>query len=111
MCSSDLARIAAPLYNIAFMAMALAAVIGGQFSRIGYGPRIGMVAAAALVTRTLGFAIQGVASHAPALNVAQYAIPMLATVVSALIIFAPRRRRRREALVPAPLERPLGLAA
>jgi lipopolysaccharide export system permease protein len=105
------ARIAAPLYNIAFMAMALAAVIGGQFSRIGYGPRIGLVAAAALVTRTLGFAIQGAASQAPALNVLQYATPLIATGVSALILFAPRRRPRPKALIQTPLERPLGVAA
>jgi lipopolysaccharide export system permease protein len=104
-------RIAAPLYNFAFMAMALAAVIGGQFSRIGYGPRIGIVAAAALVTRTLGFAIQGVASQAPELNVLQYATPLAATAVSALILFAPRRRGGASGLIPAPLERRLGLAA
>jgi lipopolysaccharide export system permease protein len=105
------ARIAAPLYNIAFMAMALAAVIGGQFSRIGYGPRIGLVAAAALITRTLGFAIQGAASQAPALNILQYATPLIATGVSALILFAPRRRPRPKALIQTPLERPLGVAA
>lgn len=105
------ARIAAPLYNFAFMAMALAAVIGGQFSRIGYGPRIGIVAAAALVTRTIGFAIQGVAGQAPELNILQYAIPLAATAISALILFAPRRAARSKGSLPAPLERRLGLAA
>ena len=49
-------RLSAPLYNIAFMAMALAAVIGGPFSRLGYGRQIIAVAAAAVVVRLLGFA-------------------------------------------------------
>ncbi len=40
-------RLAAPLYNIALMAMALAAVLGGSFSRLGYGARMGVVAGAA----------------------------------------------------------------
>jgi lipopolysaccharide export system permease protein len=105
------ARIAAPLYNLAFMAMALAAVIGGPFSRLGYGPRIALVAGAALVTRTLGFAAQGAAGQAPDLNVVQYLTPLAATAVSALILFGPRRRRRGQSPAPLRAERPLGLAA
>jgi lipopolysaccharide export system permease protein len=105
------ARMAAPLYNFAFMAMALAAVIGGQFSRLGYGPRIALVAAAALVTRTIGFAVQGAASQAPAWNFAQYLPPILATVVCALILFGPQRARRRRPPVVVARSRTLGLAA
>jgi lipopolysaccharide export system permease protein len=93
------------------MAMALAAVIGGQFSRIGYGPRIGIVAAAALVTRTLGFAIQGVASQTPELNILQYITPLAATAISTLILFAPQRVARSKNPIHAPVERRLGLAA
>jgi lipopolysaccharide export system permease protein len=81
------ARLAAPLYNLAFMAMALAAVLGGSFSRLGYGRRIALVSAAALVTRTLGFAIQGVAGSAPLMNLAQYLVPALAMCGAAVILF------------------------
>jgi lipopolysaccharide export system permease protein len=105
------ARFAAPLYNLAFMAMAMAAVLGGSFSRLGYGRRIALVSAAALVTRTLGFAIQGIASSAPAMNLAQYLVPALAFAGSAAIIFAPPRKPGSE---PAPtgLRRlPLGATA
>jgi lipopolysaccharide export system permease protein len=84
-------RLATPLYNIAFMAMALAAVIGGAFSRMGYGARIAAVAAAALVARTLGFAVQAAAGAHPALNVVQYLAPILATLISAMVLFGRRR--------------------
>ena len=89
------ARLAAPLYNIAFMSMALAAVIGGTFSRMGYGLRIGAVAVAALFARTLGFAVQGAAAGAPVLNVLQYGIPILATLISARVLFGPETGRLR----------------
>ena len=86
-------RIAAALYNIAFALMGLAAVIGGAFSRRGYGARIAAVAVAALVTRTLGFGAQAVASGGSALNVLQYLIPVMAALVAGIILFAPQRER------------------
>ena len=70
------ARLASPLYNITFMAMALAAVIGGAFSRLGYGRRILQVCAAAAVIRILGFGAQAACASQPWLNLIQYAIPI-----------------------------------
>lgn len=81
------ARIAAPLYNLAFMSLALAGILGGGFSRMGYGTRIASVAGAALVLRVLGLAVQGVASHTPQLNCLQYATPVLAVAGSAIALF------------------------
>ena len=69
-------RIVGPLYSLAFMAMALTAVIGGSFSRLGYGARIGAVALAALVVRVAGFGAQAAAGSASSLNLAQYLIPL-----------------------------------
>src|SRR5262249_50841664 len=40
------ARLATPLYDLAFMSLALAAVLGGAFSRLGYGMRIAVAAGA-----------------------------------------------------------------
>ena len=95
-------RLAAPLYNIAFMAMALAGVIGGSFSRVGYGARIAAVAAAALVVRTLGLAAQIAASAQPSLNALQYAAPLIATLVAAVVVFgSPARAERRPRAVGA----------
>ena len=87
-------RIAAPLYNIAFMAMAFAAVVGGAFSRLGYAGRIGVVAAVAMTVRTFGFAAQAAAANAPILNLLQYAIPIVSAAAAiAMVIAGPSRRR------------------
>ena len=72
------ARLATPLYNIAFMAMALAAVIGGPFSRLGYARRIVAVGAAAALARILGVGAQALCDSAAWANVLQYAIPLAA---------------------------------
>jgi lipopolysaccharide export system permease protein len=94
-------RIAVPLYNLAFMAIAAAAVIGGAFSRLGYGARIAVAAGGALVTRTLGFAVQAAAGSAADLNWLQYAVPLGAMAVAWWVLFgAPRQSGR--ALGPAP---------
>ena len=70
------ARLAGPLYIIAFMAMALAAVIGSTFSRLGYGRRITAVSAAAMVVRIVGFAVQPACDDNAWLNIIQYAVPV-----------------------------------
>jgi lipopolysaccharide export system permease protein len=72
-------RLASPLYNLAFMAMALAAVIGGSFNRLGYGPRIAAIGAAAALVRIIGFAVQAACDDTAALNVLQYVVPIAAT--------------------------------
>lgn len=72
-------RLASPLYNIAMMAMALAAVIGGSFSRMGYGKRIAAIGAAAAVVRIMGFGVQAACDDSAWLNVLQYAVPIAAT--------------------------------
>jgi lipopolysaccharide export system permease protein len=84
------ARIAASLYNIAFMAMALSGVLGGSFSRTGYGRRIAVVCAAAIVLRILGFGLQALAQAAPAMNVLQYAGPIGAAWLAFRQIFGGR---------------------
>jgi lipopolysaccharide export system permease protein len=86
-------RIAAALYTLAFMAMALTAVIGGSFSRMGYGARIAAVACAALLVRVAGFSVQAAAGSAPVWNLAQYLIPLGAAVAALCLLFAGARRR------------------
>ena len=72
------ARLAEPLYNIALVALALSAVLGGGFSRLGYGKRILTAIAVAAVTRIAGFGVQSVADDEVWLNVLQYAVPLVA---------------------------------
>jgi lipopolysaccharide export system permease protein len=103
------ARIATPLYNIAFMAMALSAIIGGGFSRLGYGRRIATMGAIAAVVRIAGFQVQAAAEDEAWLNVLQYVVPLAATAFAFRSIFKQRvsryiditRRPARIAGVPA----------
>ncbi|WP_091738648.1 LPS export ABC transporter permease LptF [Phenylobacterium immobile] len=81
------ARIATPLYNIAFMALALGAIIGAGFSRTGYGRRIAVFGAIAAVVRILGFVVQAGAEDAAWMNILQYLVPLAATVFALRTIF------------------------
>jgi lipopolysaccharide export system permease protein len=71
-------RFAGPLYNIALMSMALAAVLGGGFSRMGYGKRIAAIGAAAAVVRIVGFGVQAACEDDRWLNALQYVVPLAA---------------------------------
>jgi len=73
-------RLSSPLYNIAFVAMALAAVIGGPFSRLGYIPRIMAVSASAAGLRLLGIGVLAASSGATWVNALQYLVPIVATL-------------------------------
>ncbi len=70
------ARLSAPLYNITFVLLAVHAVIGGAFSRVGYARRILAASGAALVIRILGFGAEAACDGAPWLNLLQYAVPL-----------------------------------
>ncbi len=83
-------RFTAPLYNIAFMIMAFATVIGGSFNKMGYTTRMAAVAATALILRTLGFAVQAAAGGVPALNLLQYLLPIGAAAVAGAILSSGR---------------------
>ncbi len=100
-------RIATPLYNIAAMAMALAAILGGGFSRMGYARRMATVGGIAIVVRVLGFVAQSAAEGNVWINIVQYAIPILATAFALRSIFRQRVsrfidvRRRPSRIAPA----------
>lgn len=76
------ARLASPLYNIAFMTLALQAILGGGFSRLGYGRRIAVVSAIAALARILGFQIQAACEDEAWLNIGQYIVPMLTITIA-----------------------------
>ncbi|WP_374468610.1 LPS export ABC transporter permease LptF [Phenylobacterium sp.] len=87
------ARIATPLYNIAFMALALSAIIGGGFSRLGYARRIAVMGAVAAVSRILGFVVQAACEDSAWANVLQYAIPLAVIAFGLRAIFRQRVSR------------------
>lgn len=87
-------RLSAPLYNIAFALMALAAVLGGRYSRLGDTRRIITVCALAMFVRILGFVAQSASVDDTALNPLQYAVPIIAGGW-ALAVFLKRTRPAR----------------
>ena len=83
------------------------AILGGGFSRLGYGRRIAVVGGIAAVVRILGFVALSAAEGAVWVNVLQYAIPILATVFALRSIFRQRVSRfidvhRRPARIAPP---------
>jgi lipopolysaccharide export system permease protein len=102
------ARLSSPLYNIAFMAMALSAILGGGFSRLGYGRRIASSGAAAAVVRIVGFGVQSACDDSAWMNILQYATPLLATAIALRSVFRQRvsrfidMRRRPARIAPVP---------
>ncbi len=90
-------RIASPLLNIAFAMIALAALVGGDFNRRGYGARMAQAAVLALTLRLVALAIQAAARDEPALNIVQYALPIAVTAAAIWVTAANRRPRPRRA--------------
>ncbi|CAN5867821.1 LPS export ABC transporter permease LptF [soil metagenome] len=87
------ARLTTPLYNLTFMSFALLAIIGGGFSRLGYGRRIATVGALAVAVRILGFVIQAGSESEPWLNILQYVVPLGAMALALRGIFKQRVSR------------------
>lgn len=87
------ARLASPLYVFAFMAVALAAVIGGSFSRTGYGRRIAIASAVAITVRLLGFAVLSACGSNGWLNVLQYLLPIALAWFALRPLFRQRIKR------------------
>jgi lipopolysaccharide export system permease protein len=88
------ARLSSPLYNIAAMALALCAILGGGFSRLGYGRRIAALGAIAAVVRLIGFQVQSACEDEAWLNILQYAVPLAATWGALASIFRQKISRR-----------------
>ena len=105
------ARLASPLYNIAFMALALAAIIGGGFSRLGYGRRIVAIAAIAALVRLVGFLVQSACEESAWLNILQYAVPLAATWGAMATIFRQKVGRYIDISRPRPGIEPAGVRA
>jgi len=99
-------RIAAPLYIFGALLMAAGAVLGGGFSRLGYGRNIAVMAAIAAGVRILGFVAQAGAEDVIALNVLQYIVPLGGCAWGLRMVFRNKgrdmRRRARLAMARAP---------
>lgn len=87
------ARLSSPLYSLALMAIALAAVLGGAFNRLGYGRRIAVASLAAALVRIAGFGAQGLAIQSEWLNLLQYLVPLGTLAVCYALVFRQKVRR------------------
>lgn len=105
------ARIASTLYNIAAMALALCAILGGGFSRLGYGRRIAAMSAIAAVVRLLGFQVQAACEDEAWLNILQYAVPLAATWGALASVFRQKVTRHIDITRPGPAPPPLQVRA
>jgi lipopolysaccharide export system permease protein len=98
------ARLASPLYNLAFITLALAAVLGGAFSRLGYAARIAVASGAAVGVRVLGFVAAAASASAPSLNILQYSVPLSCFLICLLIVLRQHPARGpKVAVIPAAL--------
>lgn len=70
-------RLSSPLYSLTFMTLALWAVLGGPFTRLGYGRRVARAALIAAVVRIVGFGVQAACATTVPLNLLQYLVPLV----------------------------------
>jgi lipopolysaccharide export system permease protein len=89
------ARLAEPLYNIALVTLALAAVLGSSFSRMGYGRRIMTAAGLAAIARIAGVGMQAVADDNVWFNVLQYLVPVAVTAWALSRVFRQKTKRSK----------------
>ncbi|MBL4766242.1 MAG: LptF/LptG family permease [Rhodobacteraceae bacterium] len=84
-------RLSTPLYNVALVLLALAFLIRGEHQKLGYTRRIAVVAALGFIARLIGFGLASGAESNPALNIAQYCLPLGISVVAIWYLLHPRR--------------------
>ncbi|MBX9575429.1 MAG: LptF/LptG family permease [Caulobacteraceae bacterium] len=89
-------RLSSPLYALTAMAMALTAILGGAFSRTGYGLRVAKAAGAFLTVRIVGYGVVAASAWNPWVNVLQYVLPIFATALALRLLFRALKPRRRK---------------
>ncbi|QQQ19318.1 LptF/LptG family permease [Brevundimonas vitis] len=80
-------RLSSPLYALAAMALALAAILGGSFSRTGYSLRIAKAAGVFLIVRIVGYAVVAASVWNGWLNLFQYLLPIATTAIALRLLF------------------------
>lgn len=90
-------RMVVPLYTIAFVAIGLAAMLGGEFDRRGRPRRLAVAIVAVGGLEGLQLALQDIAERTPEVAALIYAPPVVATAVSLLFLYQRPRQPRRAA--------------
>ena len=97
-------RLSSPLYALTAMAMALAAILGGSFSRTGYSMRIAKASGLFLLVRIVGYGVVAASAWNGWLNIFQYLLPRAATAVALRVLFRALKPRRAGRWSPARLK-------
>ena len=95
-------RLVMPLYSTAFVLIALAALLAGEFNRRGQTRRVLTAILAIAVMEGMALALHDLAVRNPQAIPAMYAGPILPMAISLFVLMrAPRRARRQAADMPA----------
>jgi lipopolysaccharide export system permease protein len=84
------ARLATPLYCIAFGLTAAAIMLTATSVRRGYGRRLLLASAIAAAVRIGGFLMQSLAADLPAFNAGQYLLPLAMAGAAIIVLVNPR---------------------
>ncbi|MEM1391145.1 MAG: LptF/LptG family permease, partial [Pseudomonadota bacterium] len=85
-------RVTTPLLSIAMALIAILAVIGGSFSRLGYSQRIIWASVGSLILTILQLSVQSAARSDSIVNIAQWGVPLIAITILSYVIFWRGRR-------------------
>jgi lipopolysaccharide export system permease protein len=85
-------RLASPLMDPALALLALAGLLGGEFSRRGYARRLMIAGVLALVVRLAALAIHRACIDDPSLNPLQYAFPFLVAACAGWVLLSAHPR-------------------
>ena len=88
-------RLSSPLYALTAMALALSAIMGGAFSRTGYGWRMARSAGIFLLVRVFGYGIVAASAWNSWLNLFQYLLPLIAAALALRMLFRALKPGRR----------------
>lgn len=86
-------RLATPLYNFALVLLALAFLVRGEYRKLGYGRKIALAAGLGFTIRLFGFVLASASESTPALNLAQYGLPIGVSIVAIWYLLNPHRAK------------------
>ena len=97
-------RLSAPLISFGLAGLAVLALVGGDFSRRGYGARLAAFVAIGVVMRIAVVALQSSAADDRSAFVVLYAVPLVFFGIVMVLLLGGRKRRgrRRAALAAEP---------
>ncbi|ADM09849.1 putative permease [Parvularcula bermudensis HTCC2503] len=99
------ARLATPLYCPALAVVALCFLLSPPISRRGYGQQVLMAIGCALLLRTGGFLLQGLAADLGALNGLQYIVPLAVILLGSVYLSGLVRLEGTRLVIAAGLQR------